>query len=166
MDTYGQSGIIVPAKLLTQEMHSIARKNMKSHKVWTACLLIAGLNCLAMAIVHFALPFMFDWSEKLASVHPIFPWALDIINFSWSLMLLLLTFLVIRIALKGPGKSLHETSLIVGLGIYWFIHAVYLFTSPPPMPPHLIWLRWILLAFPITVCSLHFFPVWYTRTKK
>jgi hypothetical protein len=136
---------------------------MNVTKIWKTCLGIAGGNSLLMAGYHFYLPYQFDWDEKLASVAPIFPWALNVLNFSWSLMLLLVSFLVLSIAKRGPGKSFHESSIIVGLGIYWFVHGVYLIAVQPPLPPNLVWIKWILLAYPMTISFLHFFPMWVAR---
>ncbi len=142
---------------------SSSLRQMNSTRIWTTCLKAAGLNSLAMAVPHFFLPAIFDWSSKLETVHPIFPWALGVFNFSWSLMLLLTSVLVLRIAKKGPTASRQTRWIIGGLGVYWLIHGTYLIVVPPPMPTHLAWLNWVLMAFPLVVSTLHLAPLWLTR---
>ena len=138
---------------------------MQSNQVWKYCLGAAGLNSLAAAISHFLLPVIFDWDAKLADVHPIFPWALGVFNFSWSLMLLLMGVVVLHIAWRGPAHTALERLIVLGLGAFWLIHGIHLFVYTNPLPPDLAWLNGALLPFPIIVSSLHFIPIWSTRKR-
>lgn len=133
---------------------------------WKTCVRIAGMNTLAMSIAHFFLPTIFDWAEKLAEVHAIFPWALGVFNFSWSVLLLLISLLVLHIAKHGTMRAAWERLVIGGLGVYWLVHGAYLLQNPPPIPDHLGWIRAILTPFPFVVCALHWIPIWLTRSSK
>ncbi|MFT7540906.1 MAG: hypothetical protein ACI9HE_004048 [Planctomycetota bacterium] len=118
-----------------------------------------------MAIPHFFLPVIFDWSDKLAEVHAIFPWALGVFNFSWSLMLLILSLLVLSIAKAGPVGAGFERRLVGGLGAFWLIHGAYLVFNVAPIPAGYAWISKALMPFPIVVSALHFIPLWMTRKQ-
>lgn len=116
-----------------------------------------------MAIPHFFLPVIFDWSDKLTEVHAIFPWALGVFNFSWSLMLLLVGLLLLHMARKGPSNTALERLIVGGLGVFWLIHGAYLVFNVAPIPSGLAWLRMVLMPFPFVVGGLHLIPLWITR---
>lgn len=138
---------------------------MNQNRLWKYCLGAAGLNSLVMAVPHFFLPVIFDWNDKLTEVHAIFPWALGVFNFSWSLMLLFISLLLLHMAKKGPANTSLERLTVGGLGMYWLMHGTYMLFNVAPIPPNLAWLNTVLMPFPFVVSCLHFIPLWSTRKQ-
>jgi len=136
------------------------------NKLWKFCLRFAGLNALLLAIFHFSLPSLFDWKSGLGDAPDIFSWAFGVFNFSWSLMFSFLGVLVLTISKTGPSGSVLEKIIIVGLGLYWLIHGLYLVFNPTPLPSMLTWLGFVLIIFPFTVATFHLIPSWLSISAK
>ncbi len=136
---------------------------MKIERIWKNCLTIASINCFVMAGAHFVLPVFFEWNDKLAEVHEIFPWALGVFNFSWGFIFLFFSIIVLHIAFKGPKDTSLENIVIPGLGGYWIIHAIYLLINQAPLPINLDWLGILLLVFPVLMGLLHLIPFWLVK---
>jgi hypothetical protein len=92
-------------------------------------------------------------------------WALYALNFSWSLLLLTVSGIVLYAAIRGAADAFaRRVSLAVGL--FWTIHGGYVLVNPMPLPQRLVWLRFAIPIFPMTLIALHWLPLWVTRRRK
>ena len=85
-------------------------------------------------------------------------------NFSWSLLLLTVSSIVLYIAAHEPTRYAERMALSVGL--FWAIHGAYVWFNPMPLPQSLLWLKFVLTAFPATLVLLHWVPVLAYRSER
>jgi hypothetical protein len=105
------------------------------------------------------LPYHMGWRRGLEGVAGSLAWALYALNFSWSMLVLLVGGLVFYAAKLGPpgGPFLRRTVFTVGL--FWSIHGVYTWLNPLPLPRSMVALRYVLGLFPVIVVILHWLPL-------
>src|SRR6186997_1102076 len=133
-------------------------------RLWLFALGFAGINEAAMALYHFILPFHMGWARGLDGVPDSIVWALYALNFSWSLIVLILGILVLGVAKAGPGAGIFGRRIVLAAGFFWLIHGAYTWVHPLPMPASWIALRAVLAAFPLVMVALHWGPLYATRT--
>lgn len=132
---------------------------MRSSRLWWVSLGLAGVLDCGMALYHFVLPYHMAWQRGLEGVADSLVWALFALNFSWSLLLLLVGSLILYAAKLGPGAGTFARRTVFTLGLFWTIHGVYTWLNPLPIPASLAWLRIVLGAFPALVIALHWLPL-------
>jgi hypothetical protein len=127
---------------------------MKSRRSWTWTLTAAGLLQISVAIAHFGLPTMFDWSSSVGdSLPPLLRWALFLFNFSWSTIVLGIGALTIYAAKLSSNAPLAR-AMILMLALFWSAHASYVVFEPMPLPVRLAWVQAPVVAFPVTLIAL------------
>jgi hypothetical protein len=110
-----------------------------------------------MVLAHFWL--QFEWTGfDFGSLPGHLAWALLALNFSWTVLLLAVSVLVIHAALVGP-TSPFARRFVFAVGLFWAIHGAYVWLVPMPLPPRLSWLTFVLAAFPATLVALHWIPL-------
>lgn len=138
---------------------------MRSTRLWSVSLGLAGLHDCSLALYHFVLPYHWGWRQGLDGVPDTLVWALFALNFSWSLMVLLAGCLVVYAARLGPEAGTFARRTVFGVGLFWAIHGIYTWVSPLPLPASLWWLRYALGAFPAVVVALHWLPLMGYRSR-
>ena len=127
---------------------------MKASSTWAWTLTTAGLLQIGMAIAHFGLPTIFEWSTVGDGIlPPITLWALLALNFSWSTLVLLVGGLTIYAARLHPTTELVRTLVLI-VAVFWTIHGVYMVVEPMPVPQRLEWIQGPIVAFPVTLIGL------------
>jgi hypothetical protein len=127
---------------------------MKPTKAWTWALTAAGILQIGMALAHFTLPTTFDWTNAGTSLPPILLWALLTLNFSWSALVLIIGGLIIYAGRRDPHAAFVRP-LVLMVGVFWTMHAIYILMHPMPLPPRLAWIHGPIVAFPATLILLH-----------
>ncbi len=127
---------------------------MRASKSWTWALTAAGLLQIGMAIAHFGLPTVFQWSSVSGgNLPPILSWALFALNFSWSTLVLLVGGLTIYVGRLDP-RAASVRALVLIVAVFWTIHGIYMVVEPMPVPPRLAWIQGPIVAFPATLVVL------------
>jgi hypothetical protein len=127
---------------------------MNASRSWTWASTAAGLLQIGMALAHFALPTIFDWSSvSNGSLPPITLWALFALNFSWSTLVLLIGGLTIYVGRLDPTVA-SVRALILIVAVFWTAHGIYMVVEPMPVPPRLGWIQGPIVAFPATLILL------------
>src|SRR3954469_19975845 len=107
---------------------------MKTGRAWTWTLTVAGLLQISLAVAHFGLPTMFDWSHSVGDdLSPLLRWALFLLNFSWSTIGLGVGGLTIYAARLNSNAPLARAMLLM-LALFWSAHACYMAFAPMPLP--------------------------------
>ena len=126
----------------------------KASKAWTWMLTAAGLLQIGMAIGHFGLPTIFEWSSVGGGTLPaITLWALLALNFSWSTLVLLVGGLTMYVGRPDPRAALAR-ALVFIVAVFWTIHGIYMVVEPMPVPPRLAWIQGPIVTFPVTLILL------------
>ena len=86
-------------------------------------------------------------------------------NFSWSLLLLLVGCLVFYAARLGPDAGTFAKRTVFTVGLFWVIHGAYTWVNPLPLPRSLAALRYSLGLFPVVVVVLHWLPLAAYRAR-
>jgi len=131
---------------------------MASVKAKAAVLWIAGTLSLSMGAFHFWLPALFGWHQGMANAPTSLQWALQSLNFFWSLLTALAGLLVVLLARRGAWREGVGRITLLVLGTYWAGHAAYLVLRPFPLPAGLGWLGRCFVAFAIAQMVLHAWP--------
>jgi hypothetical protein len=136
---------------------------MRQSKVWSVCLVAAGLFDCGMAFTHFGL--QYEWSGVDGGSLPAqLLWALFALNFSWAVLVLGVGGLMLYAARLDPiDRFVRATVFIVG--VFWTIHSAYVWLVPMPLPARLQWLNGPILAFPMMVVALHAIALLATRAS-
>lgn len=137
---------------------------LSSHRLWVVPLMIAGVLQGGMALAHFALQYEWSLLGDFGTLPLQLGWALFALNFSWGLLLLAISGLVIYAAV-GPVGDTFVRGFIFSIGLFWLLHGVYVVSVPMPLPARLQWIRLPLVAFPALIVGLHWTPLWVTRTR-
>ena len=138
---------------------------MTNRTLWCVSLGLAGVLQCGMAAYHFVLPYHLGWAtgHGLENLPDSMVWALYVLNFSWSLLVLVTGSLVCYAAIIGPTTAAFTRRALLAVGLFWAIHAGYVWFNPMPLPERLLWLQIVLAAFPVTVALLHWVPVVASR---
>lgn len=138
---------------------------MRSPRAWKVCLGVAGSLTCALGLYHTMLPFHMGWRHYVEGVPDSITWALFALNFSWSVLVVLASALVLYAARLGPAAGTFARRTVFTVGLFWLIHGAYTWVSPLPLPSSLAWLKLVLWGFPAVVIALHWIPlVAYRRT--
>jgi len=138
---------------------------MQSSRLWSVCLVLAGVLGCSLALYHSVLPYQMGWRQGLGDTPDSIVWALFALNFSWSVLVFLAGCLVIYAARLGPGAGAYARRTVFTVGLFWMIHGAYTWLNPLPLPSALVWLRYVLGLFPGAVVVLHWLPLaLYRRT--
>jgi len=134
---------------------------MKAHKLWFVALGLAGVLECGMALYHFVLPYHMGWAQGhgVENLPDSMAWALYALNFSWSLLLVCVSSLIIYAAALGPTTGTFMRRAVFTVGLFWAIHGTYVWFNPMPLPDRLVWLKFVLAAFPATLVVLHWIPL-------
>ena len=139
---------------------------MTASKAWTWTLTAAGLLQIGLAIAHFGLPTIFEWSSVRGGLlPPVTLWALLALNFSWSTLVLLVGSLTVYAARLHPTTELVRTLVLI-VAVFWTIHGVYMVVEPMPVPQRLAWIQGPIVAFPATLILLNAVALLSTRTGR
>lgn len=128
-------------------------------RLWSWSLSIAGFTGGSMALYHFVLPYHMGWRDGLVGTPDSIVWAVFALNFSWSLLVLLAEVLVLYAAKVGSSAGTFARRTVFTVGLFWAIHGAYTWLNPLPLPSSLLWLRYVLGAFPVVVVLLHWLPL-------
>jgi len=140
-------------------MRDISLARAGSSRLWSVSLTIAGITGGGMALYHFVLPYHMGWRSGLVGTPDSIVWAVFALNFSWSLLVLLAEVLVIYAAKLGASAGPFARRTVFTVGLFWAIHGAYTWLNPLPLPPSLLWLRYVLGVFPVLVVLLHWLPL-------
>jgi len=139
---------------------------MKSSRSWTWTLTAAGLLQIGLAIAHYGLPTMFDWSSGITGgVAPQLRWVLFLFNFSWSTVILGVGALMLYAARLNTTVPFARRFVLMAM-LFWIAHGSYMVAEPMPLPGRLAWLQAPLLAFPVTLVALLGASLFTTRQSR
>jgi hypothetical protein len=77
-------------------------------------------------------------------------------------LLLAIAGLVLYAARVGPTNDFAR-KFVLTAGLFWSIHGAYIWLVPMPLPERLLWLKFVLAAFPVTLIALHWVPLVASR---
>lgn len=117
-------------------------------------LALGGALTTGMAIYHFYLPYAFHWVEALGRA-PMLAWGIQIINGSFSYLLLAGGLITIAIGLNPRLKDRVAKLVIGALALYWILNATCQVVLPMPLPRAFAPMRWGFLGFSVAVTLLY-----------
>src|ERR1041385_3099917 len=124
---------------------------MSASKSWTAALMLAGLLQVGIAAVHFRL---LAWvGADRASLPPQLGWGLFTLNFSWSLLVMLIGIRTLY-ATKVNANERFVRVVVAAAALFWAVHGLYVALTPMAVPPRLAWIQAPIVAFPFSVAAL------------
>ena len=132
---------------------------MPGKRLWFVLLAAAGILEGGMALAHFGLQDQWSLLRDFGNLPAQLAWALFALNFSWGVLLLAISGLVLYAANLGPAAGAFVRRFVFLVGLFWVIHGVYVFAVPMPLPPRLQWIRFLTRAFPLTIIALHWRPL-------
>ena len=136
---------------------------MRNRTLWVITLTMAGVLECTMALAHFGL--QYEWSGfDFGALPAQLAWALLALNFSWGVLLLAIGCLVVYAGQSGNATGVFTRKFVFIVGLFWLIHGMYVWAVPMPLPPRLLWLKYVLGAFPAPLIALHWVPLVATRT--
>ena len=136
---------------------------MASRRLWFVLLATAGVLEGGMALAHFGLQYEWSWLRDFGNLPAQLAWALFALNFSWGVLLLAISGLVLYAATLGPDAGAFVRRFVFVIGLFWLIHGVYVLAVPMPLPRRLHWIRSPMAAFPLTIITLHWAPLFLCR---
>ena len=131
---------------------------MSGEKARTVALWLAGTFSVGMGSFHFWLPTLFGWQLAMANAPDSLQWALQSLNFFWSLLTVLAGVGVVVLAHRGAWKDGVGRIVLLLLAAYWAGHAAYLLLRPFPLPAGLTWLGRCFVAFALAQMIMHAWP--------
>jgi hypothetical protein len=143
---------------ISREGHSVPNK-----RAWFVLLTAAGILEGGMALAHFGLQYEWSGLRDFGNLPAQLGWALFALNFSWGLLLLAISSLVLYAANLGPAAGGFVRRFVFLVGLFWLIHGVYVLAIPMPLPPRLQWIRFPMVTFPLTIIALHWVPLLVSR---
>ena len=118
---------------------------------------------IGLAGYHFFIPYLWRWEAGLRTTQPMLVWTIHALNFSWSLLVLILGLLVALAAWREADRTRFTVAAVFAVGLFWLIHGAYEWTFPLPMPARLVALKAALAAFPALAVAAHWAPLWDHR---
>ena len=109
-----------------------------------------------MAAFHFFLPHIFGWGRYVNEIPAPIRWGLFSLNVFFSSLLLWGGITTIITTLNYKESDLLTYCIFIGMGIFWIINVSYQILFPFPA----VIMKWILLAFAVTVAALYWFAVY------
>jgi hypothetical protein len=132
---------------------------MRSPRLWIVLLVLAGIHDCGIALYHLVLPYQMSWRRGLEGVADSLVWALFALNFSWSMLVLLVGSLVLYAAKLGPPGRSFVRRAVFTVGLFWGIHGTYTWLNPLPLPRSMVMLRYVLGLLPLLAVALHWLPL-------
>jgi hypothetical protein len=132
---------------------------MPATRLWFGLLVTAGILQGGMALAHFGLQYEWSLLRDFGTLPPQLAWALFALNFSWGVLLLAISGLVLYAAKIGPGGGRFVPRFVFLIGLFWLVHGTYVWLVPMPLPAQLQWIRYPLVAFPVVIVALHWIPL-------
>ena len=132
---------------------------MRSPRLWVVLLALAGIHDCGIALYHLVLPYHMSWRQGLEGVADSLVWALFALDFSWSMLVLLVGSLVLFAAKLGPPGGAFMRRAVFTVGLFWGIHGAYTWLKPLPLPRSMMTLRYVLGLFPVVAVTLHWLPL-------
>jgi hypothetical protein len=136
-----------------------------SKRLWHVLLAAAGVLEGGMALAHFGLQYEWSLLRDFGNLPAQLVWALFALNFSWGVLVLAISGLVLYAARLGPSAGAFVRRFVFLVGLFWLVHGVYVLAVPMPLPPRLQWIQWPMAAFPVTIIALHWVPLVVYRTS-
>ena len=136
---------------------------MGSDRLWLVLLTAAGVLEGGMALAHFGLQYEWSLLRDFGNLPAQLAWALFALNFSWGVLLLAISGLVLYAAKLGPAAGAFVRRFVFLVGLFWLIHGAYVLAVPMPLPPQLQWIRFPMAAFPVMIIALHWVPLFVYR---
>jgi hypothetical protein len=136
-----------------------------STRLWFVLLATAGVLEGGMALTHFGLQYEWSLLRDFGSLPPQLGWALFALNFSWGVLLLVTSGLVLYAARLGPSAGAFVRRFVFAVGLFWLIHGLYVVAVPMPLPPRLSWIQLPMATFPLVVIALHWVPLFVSRVR-
>jgi hypothetical protein len=118
-------------------------------------LLTAGLASAGMAVFHFYLPSVFQWSRFMTTVPASIVWGMYAINAFFSFFLLLGSIATIRAALS-PAR---DKAVVWGMAAFWVFNAAYQVIWP--FPARRVW--WGTMAFAVWMVASYALALWLLK---
>src|SRR5262249_24968727 len=120
-------------------------RDYASSSSWSKVLLvIAALHDCAIGSYHFILPSQWHWGAGLQSLPASLVWGIYTLNFSWSLLMLIVGAMILYAAVQDVRGNLFVRRVVFGVGLFWALHGAHLWLYPVPVPHSLLWLRYAL----------------------
>jgi hypothetical protein len=139
------------------------KKGLRMRQTFIVIYAFALTGILVMAGYHFFLPTHMHWAEGMVDAPVMLSWALNALNFLWSLVTLCFSGLLL-IHLRKPrvdaGAKRTASNMFC---LYWVLHAVFLYLNPPMLPPQLQWIPMLFLVFPVLTVSMLLLGNWIFR---
>lgn len=130
-------------------------------RVSSACLVAAGVFTALNGLAHLALPFVYPWHQHVAGVYPPIQWALFATTVFFGALLVLAGILTIQVGSSIAEPTRIETTLVVGMGAFWLLSALYGVAVPFPAPV----VEWLIPIFALLVAGLHFGGLWLVHRR-
>ena len=124
------------------------------------------VSTLALAGYHFFLPVHLNWAEGMANAPSMLQWALDALNFLWSLVTLCFAGLLLLHLRKPRVDAAAKRTASNMFCLYWVLHAMFLYLNPPMLPAHLQWIPMLFLIFPLLTVAMLSLGNWIFREEK
>jgi hypothetical protein len=134
--------------------------------LWLVLLTAAGVLEGGMALAHFGLQYEWSLLGDFGNLPAQLGWALFALNFSWAVLLLAISGLVLYAANLGPAAGAFVRRFVFLVGLFWLIHGAYVLAVPMPLPPRLQWIRFPMAAFPVPIIALHWVPLFAYRKHR
>lgn len=145
---------------IAQDLH---RGSADRKRLATVSLAVGASLSSLMGAYHFFLPGEFHWGAFLRRVPQPIPWALFSINFFFSFLLLAGGVLTFR-ALAALRRSSHcDRGILIAMGSFWLVNALYQLFIPMPLPIQLGWLHFVLFGFALVAMLAYLTSVLTTR---
>ena len=137
---------------------------MPSQRLWLVFLTMAAVLEGGMALAHFGLQYEWNLLGDFGNLPAHLTWTLFALNFSWGVLLLVISGLVLYAAKLGPAAGPFVRRFVFMVGLFWLVHGTYVWALPMPLPPSLLWIRFPMAVFPLTIIALHWVPLFVSRS--
>jgi hypothetical protein len=128
-------------------------------RLWFVLLATAAVLEGGMALLHFGLQYEWSLLPDFGNLPVQLTWALFALNFSWGVLLLAISGLVLYASKLGPTAGAFVRAFVFTVGLFWLVHGVYVLAVPMPLPARLSWIRLPMAAFPLAITALHWAPL-------
>lgn len=120
-----------------------------------------AINLVILGAWHLMLPSLWDWSAGMQSAPGILGWALDAINFDFSLLVIVTGAWLWLVSGRLADLPTESRFMFIAIILYWAAHGIYLLVRPFPLPPE--WVSWRLLAqaFPWLIVGMLTLAAWW-----
>ena len=130
-------------------------------KAGIMCNSIASIITILMGISHFFVPFIFPWTDVAKDMYPPIKWALFAMNFFFSFLLTwggILSLVSLHKWYENRGVNF---GVIGGLGLFWFVGAIYEILYPFPFEV----VRWVLPSIALLISFLYGISLYFYVKK-